>query len=404
MSMSESIKYNILTFSNQLWDFPNWTNKRHVMFRLSKLGHKIIFVDPPINAGFVLLRNVLKGYWSIFRLITQVKKDGNIVIFTPVNFTPFFKFNAFLHSLQLKLLAFIYFKGENISLTWVYHVQLRNLFTYLKAVKTDKLIYDCVDNYEAFPDNQIPLRAIVRKSELPTQERSLATKADIVFATAPGLMEKLKKFNQNIYFTPNVGDYELFRDTKKLKDQLPEDLKAIPRPRIVYIGAMDDYKFDYELLKHSARALPNCSFVLIGPMALKDREAKDSIFEGYSNIYFMGSRPYNQKPYYEAGSDVDIIPYVLNDYTVVGCFPVKFHDSLSAGIPVVVTDLPSYYPFRDVSYISKTYDDFVNNIKRALDEDSPDKIKARQDVAKENTWDKKVEQMLGIISTDPKSR
>jgi len=43
---------------------------------------------------------------------------------------------------------------------------------------------------------------------------------------------------------------------------------------------------------------------------------------------------------------VFIIPYQINDYTVGGCFPVKFHDALSAGLPVVVTDLPAYAPLK----------------------------------------------------------
>ncbi len=100
---------------------------------------------------------------------------------------------------------------------------------------------------------------------------------------------------------------------------------------------------------------------------------------------------------------VFIIPYVLNDYTVGGCFPVKFHDGLAAGLPVVVTDLPAYLPFKDVSYISKTFEEFSNNIEKALKEDSPEKIKARQQVAKENNWDGKVAKMLSLIKETQKN-
>ena len=82
---------------------------------------------------------------------------------------------------------------------------------------------------------------------------------------------------------------------------------------------------------------------------------------------------------------------------LVGCFPVKFHEALSAGPPTVVTNLPAYTPFRDVCYISRGYEEFSQNIKRALDEDSPEKVKARQEIAKQNTWEKKVEMMLEYV-------
>jgi IS1 family transposase len=67
-----------------------------------------------------------------------------------------------------------------------------------------------------------------------------------------GLVEKLKKFNPNVYYTPNVGDYEKFKNVKDLKKTLPEDLESIPRPRIGFTGAVDEYKFDKELFKKIA--------------------------------------------------------------------------------------------------------------------------------------------------------
>ena len=81
-----------------------------------------------------------------------------------------------------------------------------------------------------------------------------------------------------------------------------------------------------------------------------------------------------------------------------GCFPVKFHDVLAAGLPVVVTDLPAYRPFGDVCYISKGYNEFSQNVRRAIEENSPEKVKQRQDVAKDNNWDGKVAKMLSLIS------
>ncbi|MBP8961116.1 hypothetical protein KBG31_02745, partial [Patescibacteria group bacterium] len=87
-----------------------------------------------------------------------------------------------------------------------------------------------------------------------------------------------------------------------------------------------------------------------------------------------------------------------NEYTVGGCFPVKFHDALAAGLPTVVTDLPAYAPFKEVSYVAKTHEEFVSLVKKALIENDRSKELERQKVAEQNDWDGKVEKMLQIIS------
>ncbi len=394
-------KYNIICISNQLWDFPNWTNKRHVMYRLEERGHNVLFVDPPLNTGRVLFRQIARKNWGIKRLLTQQKKDSSGVrVYTPINTIPLTEITSKLHTKRINKIAKKHFNPGQSTILWVYHVQLHNLEEYIKNIEHDILVYDCVDNYEGFPENSRFYSTTVPKKLVKEQERMLAEKSDVVFATAPGLVEKLKQYSKSVYFTPNVGDYERFSKVPQISsEQIPGELKEIPRPRIGYIGALDDYKFDYELVKKIAADNPSYSFVIIGPLALKDKEASiaDLGFEGFENVYFLGSKPYDQKEYYLAGFDVDIIPYQLNDYTVGGCFPVKFHDSLAAGLPVVVTDMPAYIPFKDVCYISKSYDEFSMNLKKALDEDTPEKRKQRQQVAKENDWEGKVDEMIGII-------
>jgi len=389
-------KYNIICLSNQLWDFPNWTNKRHVMSRLAKQGHTILFVDPPINAGNVFVRQILRGLWKLARLITKQKTDeSGARIFTPLNFLPFPKITSVFHVKAITSIAKSYFKNSQKTILWVYHVEMPCLENYIAGLKYDFLIYDCVDNYEGFPTYD----TAQKKEKIRAQEKYLAQKANIVFATAPGLIEKLKAYNTKVYFTPNVGDYEKFKDAKRLVDKIPAELQTIPRPRIGFTGALDQYKFDLELLKKIATDHPDYSFVLIGQMALKDKSAKLSQLglADAKNIYFLGFKPYDTLQYYFAGFDAFIIPYVLNDYTVGGCFPVKFHDALSAGLPTIVTNLPAYAPFKDVCYISKNHDDFSQNIKKALQEYSSQKAFARQEIAKDNNWDGKVLMLTRLI-------
>lgn len=400
MAKTKKQKYNIVCLSNQLWDFPNWTNKRHVMQRLTKKGHSVIFVDPPINFGRLFLKQVFRGEWSLKRFLTRTKQDaGGAIVVSPINFLPISKLTSFRHVKKIKRALKKNIVSTRKTILWVYHVQLAELEVYVRKINHDILIYDCVDNYEAFPEVKSLFATSVYGEKLIEQEKKLTETANIVFASAPGLVEKLKKLNKNVYYTPNVGDYERFKNTKSYKYKIPKDLSEIPRPRIGMIGAMDEYKFDADLVRKCAQDNPNFSFVLIGPLALKDKNAtiEDLGLADLDNVFYLGSRPYDQKKFYMAGFDVDIIPYQLNNYTVGGCFPVKFHDSLAAGLPVVVTDLPAYAPFGEVSYISKSYQEFSDNIRRALEEDNKNRIKQRKEVARVNSWDNKVEAMLDHI-------
>jgi hypothetical protein len=201
--MPEKDKYNVICLSNQLWDFPLWTNKKHVMGRLPKLGHNVLFVDPPINFGRVFLKYLLKGKWSVSRFFTWKKKEGEFLeIFSPLNFHPFSKQLSIKHAKMIDKAAQKTFDMQRKTILWVYHVEIDGLENYLKNIKHDFLVYDCVDNYEAFPKYD----TVEKKKKVAEQEKLLASRANVVFATTPGLVEKLKRYNTHCYFTPNVGD------------------------------------------------------------------------------------------------------------------------------------------------------------------------------------------------------
>ena len=393
--METNEKYNIICLSNQLWEYPLWTNKKHVMYRMAKLGHNVLFVDPPITTGNVFFKYVKLGNWPLKRLLTWRYEEDDVRIFSPLYFVPFFKFLSKLHSKLIKRLAKKCLDQDKKTVLWIYHVEIEGIEDYLDTLDYDLLLYDCVDNYAGMPRYDTS----EKKEKIQGQENYLTEKADVVFTTAPLLYERLRKLNQNTYFTPNVGDYEKFSKTAQYKEGLPEDLEQISRPRVGFAGSVDEYKFDRDLVKKISQDHPNYSFVIIGPIALKDEDAtpEDLGFEELENVHFLGVKPYETLEQYYVGFDAYIIPYQLNDYTVGGCFPVKFHDALAAGLPTVVTDMPAYKPFNKVSYISRNPQEFSVNIKKALEEDNELKIAERVKVAKENSWDGKVERMLSIV-------
>ncbi len=365
------------------------------MNRVSQKGHNILFVDPPINLGNVFLKHFLKGEWSPKRILTRVKKDSGTTIFSPLDYLPAHEKLSLGHVNKINSISKKIFDKTGKTVLWIYNVEIPGLENYLNLIHYDLLVYDCVDNYSAFPKYD----TAEKKKWINNQEQILANRANVVFATAPGLVDKLKKYNEKVFYMPNVGDYERFKNAASLRSKLPEDIVNIPEPRIGFTGAIDEYKFDRDLFRKIATDYPGYSFVVIGPLALEDKESnKKSIgFGDLDNVYFLKTKPYSEIVKYVAAFDVALIPYQVNDYTVGGCFPVKFHEELAAGLPVVVTNLPAYSPFENVCYISKSYNEFSQNIRRAIEENSLEKVRERKLVAKENTWDGKVNKMLKII-------
>src|SRR3989344_6685158 len=144
-------KANIVCLSNQLWDYPLWTNKRHVMGRLAKRGFNVLFVDPPINTGRLFFKHLVAGRWSLKRLLTWIYQDDSVTIFSPLNFVPSNTFLIKLFTKKIKKIATKKFDKRLKTILWVYHVEMDGLQEMIDSIKHDILVYDCVDNYPAFP-------------------------------------------------------------------------------------------------------------------------------------------------------------------------------------------------------------------------------------------------------------
>ena len=386
----------IICLSNQRFDYPLKTNKWQVMTRLAERGHRVLFVDPPIRIR-KLVKLIAVGQFPPRRFLTLTKKvNPNLWVYSPLTLRPsedpnLITFNTNrINTLVEKISVGVGKVDRWPRVLWVYHPMLLD---YVERISHDILLYDCVDEYPSFPN-------FVRRglsAEVARREAELAKRADLVLATTPYLVEKLKKHNPNTHFVPNAGDYERFKPVGKGKRRLPADLQGIKRPIIGFTGAIDEYKLNLPLVEKCARAYPEYSFVLIGPTAVADRPPNLASLKSLTNVHFLGVRDYAQLPNYFDHWDAYIIPYNLNDYTRKGCFPVKFFDALAAGLPTVVTNLPAYQPFRRVGYLAEDENDFVARLGQAVEENSPAKAKARRQVARDNSWEAKVDNQLKLL-------
>ena len=73
------------------------------------------------------------------------------------------------------------------------------------------------------------------------------------------------------------------------------------------------------------------------------------------------------------------------------------YECLASGKPVVSTRFPEAQKFADLIDTADDADEFERAINRALEADTPDNVRARQAAARRNSWDERLERIMGLI-------
>ena len=97
--------------------------------------------------------------------------------------------------------------------------------------------------------------------------------------------------------------------------------------------------------------------------------------------------------------DVAIAPYYMDDPNT-GRTPNKMWQYLATGKPAVITNLPNvrHWEFpKGTVYKANNDDEFVSFIKQAFLDDTMELIKERINIAANNSWSKRVDQLLTFI-------
>jgi len=233
--------------------------------------------------------------------------------------------------------------------------------------------------------------------EVPTspEEYKLLHSVDRVFIHSTSLMEKKGKENPRTFLSPNGVDYCAFATPAPE----PADLRAIPHPRIGYAGFLKK-QLDWNLLRSLAIQHPEWSFVFAGKKSPHPEiDSAIAAMKTRPNVFFLGEKSAHDLVAYPQYFDVCLMPYVYNGYTKY-IYPLKMHEYLASGQPVVATPLPSIVPFGRVLSLPHSLAEWSDAIHAALGPtaNSPGARTARRMVAREHDWSSLTRRLAEVMA------
>lgn len=393
--MREDFPRDIIMFSTADWNNPFWTNKQHMASRMAGRGFRILYIE---SLG---LRKPSVGSRDTTRIFRRIKMglsglrevQENLWVYSPLVIPA--HGISWVNQLNNKILmyyirSYVRRLGFQDPMFWTYNPLTVEL---TGRVGESMIVYHCVDDLTASPG--VPVKI------LASAEERLLQKADIVFTTSPQLQVSRSVYNPgNTYYLPNVADFDHFSKAL-LPGHIPEELAKIPKPRIGFIGAISNYKIDFELIAHIAEARQEWQWVMIGEVGEGQPETSIDKLRR-PNIHFLGHRSYQALPDYLRGIDVAVLPNRLNKYTT-SMFPMKFFEYLSAGKPVIATDLPALHDYSDACTLTKSPEEFIQAIADAL-KNKVTNINYGLTLAKQHTWEKRLDKMERILNNKWKEK
>jgi glycosyltransferase involved in cell wall biosynthesis len=252
------------------------------------------------------------------------------------------------------------------------------------------VLYHVVDEYAAYEAEFADQVGAERLRAVVAMERSLMDRADLVVVTSPALLEAKQPLNPHTVLVRNGVDYAAFTAALADTSPTPEDIAALPSPVIGVAGVINE-KIDLGLVRDVARARPDWSIALIGPIMLRFSRQELAWLE-LRNVHFLGHKPVELLPRYVAACDVCLMPYKINEWTR-HIDPLKMYEYLAAGKPVVSSDIPSARAFAPPLRMANDGPEFVRAIEAALGEAEDAQGEALRRIAAQHTWEQRVERI-----------
>lgn len=255
----------------------------------------------------------------------------------------------------------------------------------LDAIPHDGAYFHIDDEY-SFVDHEVPNKPA---------EVEVIRAADGVFVHSPALMEKKGGINPNTVLVPNGV---VFEAVSRVGPE-PADLRSVPGPRIGYMGYLKP-QLDWQLLEALATMHPEWSFVFVGGEDRHPgiRPVLDRM-GSRPNVHMLGEKATAEIVAYPHHFDVCVMPYRMMPYTNY-IYPLKLHEYLATGKPVVSTPIRSMRSFSEVVQLAATVEEWSRALAQALEPKAltPARVEERKEIAREHDWDALTDRIARVMA------
>ncbi|MBM3491228.1 MAG: glycosyltransferase family 1 protein [Alphaproteobacteria bacterium] len=357
-----------------------WRNRQHLLSRLAQRGWDIAYSRGPFRSWNVGTADWQAapwlGHWQM-RDRVAVWQRGRLVL------QPGWRHKArwlplALHARRLKRRL----RDPSGHIFCIYHPQYE---PFVAALKSGHVAYYLYDDFAA---------ELGHDRELLAAHERLIRRTDLLVATSEGIAERLLgPAAPRAQILPNGADCTLIETLAARA--APDFLHGIPRPRILYSGAVNQ-KVDLDRIASLARHRPDWHWLLIGPQILP-REIEPArqpfavalaALRSLGNVHLVGERPFPDYLTALHHADVAVICNRQDEGWWQNAYPLKFHEYLAAGRPVVATPIRSIQEFAPVARFAASDEDWLAALNEAIEAGGHGSPDTRRAAARTHDWNR----------------
>lgn len=390
------VNRNILCISSTEWG-GNYIKPSVEIMKILSTQNKLLFVNSPYTLAEVIAHvrgkkkiDLKKALGFKDRIeIAEPLPGAKVYVLTPpigltINFLPpgklyrlFLGFNAW----QVRRSAKKALRRLNMQQDLIHLVAFNPGMGLANARKYGEksLIYHCYDEIKGG-------NSWLRKHGIWLEEAFMKL-IDGVIVTSKNLYKSKSPLCADCFIVNNAANYDLF--SRGFQEQTEAKQQVVG-----YIGSVDD-RIDYDIMQHLFTSMPDTKFVFVGRV-MTDRGL--AILKKYPNVSVEGPKTPDELPAYLKTFTLGVIPFINDTFTHC-IYPMKINEYLAAGLPVVSTDFGDMSDFRNIVSIVNTKEEFLDRTLAEIADDTPEKRHARQQVASENTWISRADEMSDAINT-----
>ncbi len=386
----------LFAFDSNPW-FSNWMNRQHILSRLGARGWPVVYSTGPMSVTEVRSVGLSK---CALRWRTRV--DHNVAVPLPSALMPtstrWSTWNALAYAIHAhRLHAVLPCAANGRDIAMLFNPEFFPLLAFLKP---RQVVFHVRDAYP-----QIPGWSVRQEVNF----RALQRRADLITVASKKLLDVLQAdVRDKARVLLNGADVD--NVTRRLSEPCPADLAGIAHPRMGYAGVISQ-KVDIALISALAQRQATWQWVFVGPIPGGEGGRMGGSQAAYAawtallalpNVHWLGAKSHADIGRYMVHMDVNTMPYVVDDRAggwARYAYPLKLHEYLAAGLPVVSAEMVDVQRHRDVLELVDGVDAWEAALARALAGDAPGNATTRRAVAKANSWDGRVDD-LEIWLTD----